>query len=49
MNLYKDAKGITQLQKPSKIFLENTNLQYALSPLHANVGTVRETFFYKST
>ena len=45
INLYKDAKGITQLQKPNKIFLENTNLQYALSPLHANVGNVRETFF----
>jgi len=45
INLYKDAKGITQLQKPDKIFLENTNLQYALSPLHANVGNVRETFF----
>lgn len=44
-NLYKDAKGITQLQKPNKIFLENTNLQYALSPNHANIGNVRETFF----
>ncbi|MFZ2283476.1 MAG: AAA family ATPase [Lutibacter sp.] len=44
-NLYKDAKGITQLQKPNKIFLENTNLQYALSPNHANIGNIRETFF----
>nr|WP_315217758.1 AAA family ATPase [uncultured Flavobacterium sp.] len=44
-NLYKDAKGITQLQKPNKIFLENTNLQYALSPNQANIGNVRETFF----
>lgn len=44
-NLYKDAKGITQLQKPNKIFLENTNLQYALSPNHANLGNIRETFF----
>ena len=44
-NLYKDAKGITQLQKPNKIFLENTNLQYALSPNKANVGNIRETFF----
>ena len=44
-NLYKDAKGITQLQKPAKIFLENTNLQYALSPNRADVGNIRETFF----
>ncbi len=44
-NLYKDAKGITQLQKPNKIYLENTNLQYALSPDQANIGTIRETFF----
>ncbi len=44
-NLYKDAKGITQLQKPNKIFLENTNLQYALSPNQANLGNIRETFF----
>ena len=44
-NLYKDAKGMTQLQKPDKIFLENTNLQYAFSPDHANSGNIRETFF----
>ena len=44
-NLYKDAKGITQLQKPNKIYLENTNLQYALSPDQANIGNIRETFF----
>src|ERR1019366_4685174 len=44
-NLYKDAKGITQLQKPDKIFLENTNFQYAFSPVNANIGNLRETFF----
>ncbi|MFZ4105138.1 ATP-binding protein [Flavobacterium sp.] len=44
-NLYKDVKGITQLQKPNKIYLENTNLQYALSPDQANIGNIRETFF----
>jgi len=44
-SLYKDAKGITQLQKPDKIFLENTNLQYAFSPSNANRGNTRETFF----
>lgn len=44
-NLYKDAKGITQLQKPDKIYLENTNFQYAFSPANANLGNLRETFF----
>lgn len=44
-NLYKDAKGITQLQKPDKIFLENTNLQYAFSANNTNRGNIRETFF----
>lgn len=44
-NLYKDAKGITQLQKPDKIFLENTNLQYVFSTDTPNLGSIRETFF----
>lgn len=44
-NLYKDSKGITQLQKPDKIFLENTNLQAAFSANNANHGNIRETFF----
>lgn len=44
-NLFKTAGGISKLQKPSKIFLENTNLMYALSPHHTNIGNVRETFF----
>ncbi|HET8837564.1 MAG TPA: AAA family ATPase [Flavobacteriaceae bacterium] len=44
-NLYRDAKGITRLQKPDKIFLENTNLQYAFSPNNADKGNIRETFF----
>jgi len=42
---YKDAKGITLLQKPDKIYLENTNLMYALKGLSVSVGNVRETFF----
>lgn len=43
-NLYKNASGISLLQKPEKIYLENSNFQYALSPSHANIGSVRETF-----
>jgi predicted AAA+ superfamily ATPase len=44
-NLYKDASGITQLQKPDKIYLENTNFQYALAPKNTEKGSIRETFF----
>jgi len=44
-HLYKDAKGITQLQKPDKIYLENMNLQYVFANDHTNQGHIRETFF----
>lgn len=44
-NLYKEAQGITRLQKPSKIYLENTNLIYLLARENANLGNLRETFF----
>jgi uncharacterized protein len=39
-----NGKLYTQLTKPDKIFLQNTNLLY-LSQSNVNVGTVRETFF----
>lgn len=45
INLHKEAKGNSLLQKPSKIYLENTNLMYILSSSHVNSGTARETFF----
>ncbi len=45
MNIYRDVSGITKLQKPDKIYLENTNMIYALCPKQANVGNLRETFF----
>lgn len=45
-NLFKQASGISLLQKPSKIYLENTNLMYALAPSHVNKGNLRETFFF---
>lgn len=40
----KPGKGITALQKPDKIYFENTNLTYALYA-NANIGAIRETFF----
>jgi hypothetical protein len=42
---FKDSHGISALQKPDKIYLENTNLKYALSGIAVNMGKARETFF----
>lgn len=39
------SSGNKILQKPDKIFIQNTNLIYALQPNENNIGTVRETFF----
>lgn len=38
--------SVASLQKPAKIYLNNTNLLFALSEQVPNVGTVREVFFY---
>ena len=38
------AKNFKYLSKPDKIYLNNPNLMYALTP-NANKGTLRETFF----
>lgn len=40
------SKGLQQLEKPEKIYLDNTNL---LSIAESNIGTVRETFFLNAT
>jgi predicted AAA+ superfamily ATPase len=45
MQLFKDAKGITRLQKPDKLYLDNTNLIYTIAPQNVQIGHVRETFF----
>lgn len=37
------GKGVSRLQKPDKIFLENTNLSYAIHPA-PDKGNLRETF-----
>ena len=42
-NLFRASHGITRLQKPDKIFLENTNLAFTLGK--ADIGSIRETFF----
>jgi hypothetical protein len=43
--LYKDNSGIGVLTKPEKLYLNNTNLMYALAKENTNKGNVRETFF----
>lgn len=42
--LFKGKNNMQQLVKPEKVYLENTNLIYALAG-DINIGTVRETFF----
>ncbi len=37
--------GIRGMGKVEKLYLDNTNLIYALSPNHADIGNIRETFF----
>lgn len=41
--LTSEGKGVSVLQKPEKIYLENTNLAFALK-LQPDIGSIRETF-----
>jgi hypothetical protein len=44
--LYSNNKGISLLTKPEKIYLQNTNLMFALTGDFTNTGNARETFFF---
>jgi predicted AAA+ superfamily ATPase len=44
-SIFKPAQGISLLQKPNKLFLDNPNLMHALSVEKPNTGNLRETFF----
>lgn len=44
--LYPSGISVATLQKPEKLFLNNTNLLFALSDDIPSTGTVRETFFF---
>lgn len=46
--LYSDKKKIGKLSKPDKVYLENPNILYALTPTKAEIGTLRETFAISS-
>ena len=41
-----ETRGVSYLQKPEKIYLNNPNFIHLFSPKQANVGNIRETFFF---
>jgi predicted AAA+ superfamily ATPase len=43
--LFPEGQSVAVLQKPEKIFLNNTTLLNALAAEESSIGTVRETFF----
>ncbi len=44
--VFKQSRGLGTLEKPDKIFLENTNLMYMFSDSNTDIGNVRETFVF---
>ncbi|MCF8233801.1 MAG: AAA family ATPase [Bacteroidales bacterium] len=46
MLLLSDTKGISRLNKPEKVYLNNPNLFHALSGGPINKGSIRETYFF---
>ncbi len=42
--LYMEGKGISVLQKPEKLYLDNTNLMYLFKGSAMDAGNARETF-----
>ena len=46
--LYSDKKKVGKLSKPDKVYLENPNILYALTPTKTDIGTLRETFAINS-
>jgi predicted AAA+ superfamily ATPase len=45
LSLKKSATGTGAFTKPEKLYLNNSNLLYALAMENVNTGTIRETFF----
>lgn len=49
LSVSKKGRGFSELEKPEKIYLNNTNLVYALGEsISPDKGTLRETFFANS-
>jgi len=47
--LRSDVQGISALGKTDKVYLDNTNMAYALSETSPDIGNIRETVFYELT
>ncbi len=45
MSIHRDSFGVSLLQKPDKLFINNTNFMYSLVGAAVSVGSLRETFF----
>ena len=45
-SLQSPVAGMTRLAKVEKIYLDNTNLMYALTSMQPDMGNLRETFFF---
>ena len=43
------TSGMRELGKTEKVYLDNTNLIYTMTGENANIGNVRETFFFNQT
>ena len=46
--IYKQSRSISILNKPDKIWMNNTNLMFAISGEQVDTGTIRETFFMQN-
>jgi predicted AAA+ superfamily ATPase len=44
--LHQDVSGLSVLAKPEKVYLNNTNLIFALEENKPDIGNIRETFFF---
>ena len=44
--LQQDVSGLKTLTKPEKIYLDNSNLAFALESERPDIGNIRETFFF---
>lgn len=47
--LSKSGNRLSGLEKPQKIYLNNSNQAYAFGKESTNTGNVRETFFFNTT
>jgi hypothetical protein len=46
LQLHDETKGVRSLGKVNKVYLNNSNIAYMLSGSNANIGNIRETFFF---